>query len=106
MAEISSGMKSETLDEARERFAALTEAEKQGAAAASEGILVPEVDPAVEDRIAEVNEHGAELQRLFHSRGEVVVADADNTEENQGEGRASRRSSRRTGGRKSKASDE
>lgn len=104
MADISSGMKSETLDEARERFIALSEAEKQGATQAQEGILVPEVDPAVEDRAAEVNEHGAELQRLFHSRGEIANLD-EGADESTGEPRASRRSSRKTG-RKSKASDE
>ena len=103
MADISSGMKSETLEEARERFVALSEAEKQGAAAASEGILTPEIDPAVEDRIAEVNEHGAQLQNLMHSRGELI-AFGEEGEESQSEARSARRA--RKGGRKSKASDE
>jgi hypothetical protein len=69
------GMKSESLEEARARLAALSDAEREGMDAAQEGILVPERDPALDARADEVDEHGKALFDINHARGEIVPAD-------------------------------
>jgi hypothetical protein len=56
---VQNGMKSETLDEARQRLAALSEAERAGAEQAQEGILAPARDPVLDERAEQINEIGA-----------------------------------------------
>jgi hypothetical protein len=59
-----SKMKSESLDEQRDRLKAMSDAEKRGAEAASEGQLIPERgQPTDPDSI-----EGQELQRVEESR--------------------------------------
>lgn len=95
---VQNGMKSETLDEARQRLLALSEAERVGAEAAQEGILAPARDPAFDERAEQVNEIGArrmamhdELAVDFESGLEPEVTVDE-------EGRPQAR--RRSGGRK------
>ena len=56
---VQNGMKSETLDEARQRLLALSEAERAGAEQAQEGILAPARDPVLDERAEQLNEIGA-----------------------------------------------
>jgi len=64
-------MKSESLEEARARLVALSEAEREGMDAAQDGILTPERDPVLDARADEVDAHGAQLFDLQHARGEI-----------------------------------
>ena len=68
------GMKSESLEEARARMAALSDAEREGMDAAQEGILTPERDPLLDARADQVDEHGAQLFDMLHSRGDIPPA--------------------------------
>ena len=56
---VQNGLKSETLDEARQRLLALSEAEREGTEASQEGILAPARDPAFDQRAEQINEIGA-----------------------------------------------
>ncbi len=77
-------MKSETLPEAHARLKAMSDAEKEGAAAASEGQLQPLRNPALDERAAQIDEGDEarleQLEELSRSGGDMIMAGTQDEE--------------------------
>lgn len=69
-------MKSETVEEARERLKAMTAAEREGFEAASEGQLVIEIPEEVRERAAKVDQVTEAYEgAMVNSQGGVFTSD-------------------------------
>jgi hypothetical protein len=77
-------MKSETLTEAHARLKSMSDAEKEGAAAASEGQLQPLRNPALDERAAQLDEGDqarlGQLEAISRGGGDMILAGTQDVE--------------------------